>query len=47
MTVSGDGLFSHINYAGVSDDPLRHFACATRTLHRAVKWYEYLVANDL
>jgi hypothetical protein len=30
-----------------SDSPPRHFADAARELHRAVAWYQYLVANKL
>jgi hypothetical protein len=29
------------------DSPLRHFADATRALHRAVDWYQHLVTNKL
>jgi hypothetical protein len=29
------------------DSPLRHFADATRALHRAVDWYQHLVSNAL
>jgi hypothetical protein len=29
------------------DSPSRHFADATRSLHRAVAWYQYLVTNKL
>ena len=44
--IDGRALWSAAQ-AGVSDDPLRYFASATRALHRAVEWYQYLVANDL
>jgi hypothetical protein len=29
------------------DSPPRHFASATRALHRAIAWYQYLVRNGL
>ena len=29
------------------DSPPRHFAYATRALHRAVTWYQHLVTNKL
>jgi hypothetical protein len=33
--------------ASAGDSPPRHFASATRALHRAVNWYQHLVTNNL
>ena len=41
------GALEEATRARAIDSPLRHFADATRALHRAVDWYQHLVSNEL